>query len=89
MTDIRVVVAGEVTEEFKGSLYNIIDRYNLPGDRDAVIDVFDKVMYYTNMQNLKFDIHTWLDLFEELRRTKGLTHVEFIIGQDEDEDEES
>lgn len=96
MSDIRVVISGEITEEYEGGLYKTIDdlMLGIEGyDRDGVIDVFDIVKYYTinsaaDHLFMGDDIGQWFETFMTLRDFKGLKNVEFSIGQDPDEEDE-
>ena len=78
--EMMVVLVGEITEEYEGGLYELIGKFGLRGDRDAVIDVFDKVVaYYDDDTALSHDIEHWYMLYTSVRDLKGTKNVELSI----------
>ena len=95
MSDVRVTISGQITKEYEGGLYEVIDELMLgveAYDRDAVIDVFDIVKYYTVESSsdqlfMGDDVGQWFETFMTLRNMKGLENVEFFMGTDQEEDD--
>lgn len=84
MADKRVVVSGTITEEYEGGLYNLIDSFDLLGDRDAVIDCFDAVGYYEDDDLLLTDLPRWFKLYQQLCILKGTKDVTLSISTEDE-----
>jgi hypothetical protein len=85
-----IVISGEISHKtslYEGGLYDLIDRtqkeFGISADRDAVIDVFDTVGYYTE-RDLTEHISGWVMLFLRLTQHKGLANVSLTIEENQE-----
>lgn len=92
MDEVMVVLAGEITKEFEGGLYQTIDGIVIAHDikiasRDAVIDVFDVIAYYDHAIDFVTQAQWWFDMYLKVKAMKGITNVTLSIGSDQVEDD--